>query len=63
MARYRVEFVNGEKIEKTATVVATTPIQAAIKTAGSQVTFRRKQSQWIKVTPVGASAAYEFVKA
>jgi hypothetical protein len=63
MTRYRVEIIKGEAVEKASTVVATTPVQAAIKIAGGQVTFRRKQSKWIKVTPVGASTAYGFVKA
>lgn len=63
MARYRVEIINQGIVEKTSTVNASTPIKAAIKAAGAEVTFRRNQNQWIKVTPTGASIAYEFVKA
>lgn len=62
MARFWVEFINRGVVEQASTIDAMTPIKAAIKVAGGE-TFRRKQSRWIEITPVGATKAYEFVKA
>jgi hypothetical protein len=62
MAQYQVEIISGDVTGKVSIVSASTPIQAATKVAGSRVTFRREQRQWIKVTPVGSSTSYEFVK-
>jgi hypothetical protein len=58
-----MQLINVGKIEGTKTVDDSTPVRAAIKVAGGEVTFRRNQSRWIKVTPVGRATAYEFVKA
>jgi hypothetical protein len=63
LARYLVETIHRGLVESASTVDASTPVKAAIKAAGGEVTFRTSQIRWIKVTPVGGQQAYEFVRA
>lgn len=63
MARYWVETIHRDIVETGSTVDAPTPVKAAIKVAGGEVTFRTKQVRWIKVTPLGAQHSFQFVKA
>ncbi|MGN6535911.1 MAG: hypothetical protein ACTHKQ_09325 [Mesorhizobium sp.] len=63
MAKFIVEIISAGKVERVETVDASTPIRAASIVVGAPVTFRRKEDRWIKVTPAGAQASYQFVKA
>ena len=63
MAKYVAQIVNAGSIESTKKIVASTPVQAAIKFAGGEVTFRRNQGRWINIMPAGAQTTYQFVKA
>ena len=63
MARFWVEFINRGTIESASSVDASTPIRAATQAAGQEVSFRRNEDMWIKVTPAGAQHSYGFVKA
>ena len=62
MARFWVEFISRDFVESAQTIDAPTPIEAAQKAASGAVTARRAEGDWIKVTPVWRSTAFEFVR-
>jgi hypothetical protein len=50
MKVYRVEEVENNTVRMTHVIEAFTPFQAAIKAIGREVTLRRNEPSWIKVT-------------
>jgi hypothetical protein len=50
MKVYRVEEVENNTVRMTHVIEAFTPFQAAIKAIGREVTLRRDEPSWIKVT-------------
>jgi hypothetical protein len=63
LAKYWVETIHRGIVATASTIDAPTPVKAAIKVAGGEVTFRTSQVRWIKVTPVGGQQSFEFVRA
>ena len=50
MKVYRVEEIENNAVRTTHAIEAFTPFQAAIKAIGREVTLRRDEPSWIKVT-------------
>ena len=50
MKVYRVEEIENNAVRMTHVIEAFTPFQAAIKAIGREVTLRRDEPSWIKVT-------------
>lgn len=63
MGRFVVEVIRAGKTERRETIEASTPVSAATIIAGCQVTFRRSEETWIKVTASDKHRTFQFVKA
>lgn len=63
MAHFWVEIIDKGAVESASAVDATTPIKAAESAAKGEVTFRRNEDRFIKVTFTGARQSFQFVKA
>lgn len=64
MRNYRVEEMDGNAIQKTHAIKASTPFDAAAKVINRQVTFRKNgEAVWVRVTDSHRGLVFEYCAA